>query len=82
MERDKERGGGERGSARWERGRKREQYNSGGGNRNEDGNGDGDEDGIREGGEEAKKRKKPHKTCVGNGGDLGAMRNKRKKERV
>ena len=46
------------------------------------GNGDGNEDGIREGGGEAKKRKKPHKTCVGNGGDLGAKKKKRKKERV
>ena len=73
--------GGELGSARWERGRergrKREQHNSG--DRN------GGEDGIGEGGGEAKKHKKPHKTCrrhVGNGGDFGGKREKRRKERV
>ena len=51
----------------------------------------GDEDGnvnediIGEGGGEVKKRKKPHKTCrrhVGNGGDLGGKREKRRKYRV
>ena len=44
-------------------------------NGDEDGN--GDEDRIGEGGGEAKKLKKPHKTCrhhVGNGGDLGRKR--------
>ena len=38
-----------------------------------------------EGGGEAKKRKKPHKSCrhhVGNGGDLGGKKKKRTKERV
>ena len=43
------------------------------------------EGGTGEGGEEAKKRKKPHKTCgrhVGNWGDLGGKRKKRRKERV
>ena len=37
------------------------------------------------GGREAKKRKKPHKSCrrhVGNGGDLGGKRKTRRKERV
>ena len=37
---------------------------------------------IGEGGGEAKKRKKPHKSCrrhVGNGGDLGGKRKKRRK---
>ena len=47
----------------------------------------GNEDRIREGGGEAKKRKKPHKSCrrlVGNEGDLGGKRKKRtsRKERV
>ena len=37
--------------------------NSGDGNRDEDGNRNGKEDRIREGGREAKKRKKPHKSC-------------------
>ena len=39
-----------------------------------DGDKDGTEDRIGEGGGEAKKRMKPHKSCrrhVGNGGDLG-----------
>ena len=36
---------------------------SGDGNGDEDGNGDGNEDGIGEGGGEAKKCKKPHKSC-------------------
>ena len=43
------------------------------------------EDRIGEGGVEAKKRKKPHKSCrrhVGNGGDLGRKREKRRQERV
>ena len=38
-----------------------------------------------EGEREAKKRKKPRKSCrrrVGNGGDLGGKRNKRRQERV
>ena len=58
---------------------------SGDENGDEDGNGNGDEDKIEEGGGEAKKRKKPHKTCrshVGNGGDLGGKSKKRRKERV
>ena len=41
--------------------------------------------GIGEGGGEAKKRKKSYKSCrrdVGNGGDLGGKRNKRRQERV
>ena len=45
-------------------------------------NGNVNEDRIREGGGEAKKRKKPHKGCirhVGNGGDLGGKRKKRRK---
>ena len=48
-------------------------------NGKEDGNGDGNEDGIGEGGREAKKRKKPHKSCrrhLGNVGELGGKRNK------
>ena len=43
----------------------------------EDVNGNINKDGNREGGGEAKKRKKPHKTCrrhVGNGGDLSEKR--------
>ena len=46
---------------------------SGDGNGDEGGNGNGDEDRIGEGGREAKKRKKPHKSCrrhMGKGGDL------------
>ena len=46
---------------------------------NEGGNGNGNKNTIGEGGREAKKRKKPHKTCrrhVGNGGDLGGKRKK------
>ena len=57
---------------------------SGDGNGDED-NGNGNEDRIGEGGREAKKRKKPHKSCrrhVGNGGDLGGKRKIRRKERV
>ena len=57
--------------------------NSGDGNGDENGN--GNEDRIEEGGGEAKKRKKPHKTCrrhVGNGGDLGGKNKTRRKERV
>ena len=56
----------------------------GDGNGDED-NGNGGEDRIGEGGREAKKRKKPHKTCrrhVGNGGDLGVKRKTCRKERV
>ena len=55
---------------------------SGEGNEDED---NGNEDMIGEGGREAKKRRKPHKSCkrrVGNGGDLGGKRKKRRKERV
>ena len=84
-------GGGERRSARWERGRERgrgenrdgsgdgNESSSGDGNGDEDGNGDGNEDGIGEGGREAKKRKKPHRSCrchVENGEDLGGKRKK------
>ena len=53
---------------------------SGDGNGDRDENGNGKEDRIEEGGREAKKRKKPHKSCrrhVGNGGDLGVKRKKR-----
>ena len=60
--------------------------NSGDGNGDEDGNGNGNEDRIGEGGREAKKGKKPHKSCrrhdVGNGGDLSGKRKKCRKERV
>ena len=55
---------------------------SGDGNRDED---NGNEDRIEESGREAKKRKKPHKSCrryVGNGGDLGGKRKICRKERV
>ena len=62
---------------------------SGDGNESSSGNGNGEEDGnedrIGEGGGEAKKCRKPHKSCrrhVGNGGDLGGKRKKRRKERV
>ena len=58
---------------------------SGDGNGDEDGNGDGNEEGVEEGGGEAKKRKKPHKSCrrdVGNGGDLSGKRKKRRQQRV
>ena len=51
----------------------------------EGGNGDGNEDGIEEGGTEAKKRKKLYKSCrrhVGNEGDLGGKRQKRRQEIV
>ena len=52
------------------------------GNGDEDGNGNGNEDRIGKGGEEAKKRKKPHKSCRrhgGNGGDLDGKRKERRK---
>ena len=61
---------------------------SGDGNESNSGDGNGDVDGygneerIGEGRGEAKKRKKPHKTCrrhVGTGGDLRGKRKKRKK---
>ena len=58
--------------------------NSGDGNGDED-NGNGNEDRIREGGREAKKRKKPQNSCsrhVGNGGNLGGKNKKCRKERV
>ena len=48
-------------------------------------NGDGNEDGIGEGGREAKKRKKPHKSCrrnVGNEEDLGGKREKFRQDQV
>ena len=57
---------------------------SGDGNGDEKGNGDKNEDGTREGGGEAKKRKKPRKSCrrlVGNGGDLSGTRKKCRQER-
>ena len=54
-----------------------------------DGNGDegknGNENRIEEGGREAKKRKKPHKTCrhhVGDGEGFVGKRKKKRKERV
>ena len=56
---------------------------SGDGNWNEDG--DGNEDGIKESGEEAKKCKKPHKSCrrdVGSGGDLDEKGKKPRQESV
>ena len=56
----------------------------GDGNEDED-NGNRNEDKIGEGGREAKKRKKPQKSCrrhVGNGGDLGGKRKICRKERV
>ena len=55
--------------------------NSGDWNRDEN----EDEDRIVEGGRGAKKCKKPHRSCrrqVGNGGDLGGKRKKRRQERV
>ena len=57
---------------------------SGDGNGDEDGNGNGNEDGIGEGGREAKKRKKSHncRRNVGNKGDLGGKRKKRRQESV
>ena len=64
-----------------QRERKREQERDRNGDK--DGSGDGNEDGIGEGGREAKKGKKPHKSCrrhVGNGGDLGGKT--RRQERV
>ena len=54
------------------------------GNGDED-NGDGNENRIGEVGREAKKRKKPQKSCrrhVGNGGDLDGKIKKCRKERV
>ena len=59
--------------------------NSGDGNGDEDGNGNGNEDRIGEDGGEAKKCKKPHKTCrrhVGNGGDFGEERKTHRKQRI
>ena len=73
------------------RGRTRDGDGSGDGNESSSGDGNGDEerdgneDGIGEGGGEAKKCKRPHKSCrhdVGNGGDLGGKRKKRRQERV
>ena len=58
---------------------------NGDGNRDKDGNGNGNKDRIGESGREVKKQKKPHKSCrrhVGNGGDLGGKRKKRRNERV
>ena len=53
------------------------------GDEDKDGGGDGNEERIGEGGRETKERKKPHKSCrrhVGNEGDLGGKRGKRRKE--
>ena len=58
---------------------------SGDGNGDEDRNGNGNQDRIGEGEGEAKERKKLHKSCrrhVGNEGDLGGKKKKRRKERV
>ena len=58
---------------------------SGDGNESNSGDGNGNEDMVGEGGRDAKKRKKPHKTCrrnMGNGRDLGGKRKKRRKESV
>ena len=56
------------------------------GNGDDDGNGHGSGDGLGEGEGEAKKREKPHKSRkhhVGNRGDLGRKRRKRRvQERV
>ena len=63
------------------RGRTQDGDESGDGNVSSNGDGDG----IGEGGLEAKKRKKPHKSCrrhVGNGRDFGGKRKKRRQERV
>ena len=62
----------------------------GSGDSSRDGNGDednenGNEDRIGEGGRETKKRKKPQNSCrrhAGNGGDLGGIRIKCRKERA
>ena len=54
------------------------------GNGDEDGNRDGNEDRIGDGEREAKKHNKPHKNCrhhVGNGGDLGGKREKRRQRK-
>ena len=58
---------------------------SGDGNGDKDWNGDGNKEGIGEGGRDAKKRKKPHKSCrrhMGNGGHLGGKRENVKKKRL
>ena len=58
---------------------------SGDGSGDEDRNGNGNEDRTREGGGETKNRKKLHKSCrrpLGNWGNLGGKREKRRKERV
>ena len=58
---------------------------SGDGNESSCRNRNGNENKIGEGGREVKKRKKPHKNCrrhVGNGGDLGGKRKKRRKKRI
>ena len=58
---------------------------SGDGSGDEDGNGNGNEDRVEESGREAKKRKKPHKSCrrhVEKGGDLGGKRKTRRNKRV
>ena len=53
------------------------------GNGNGNGNGDGIEDRIGAGGEERKKRKKPHESCRRDVGNGGAYREKqRRQERV
>ena len=63
---------------------------NGDGNEDSSGDGNGDDDNgnkgrIREGGREARKRKKPQNSCrrrAGNGGDTGGKRKKCRKERV
>ena len=71
------------------RGRTEDGNGDGSGDGNESSSGDGAgygiEDGIKEGGGKAKKRKKSHNSCrrdVGNGGDVGVKRKKRRQERV
>ena len=57
----------------------------GDGDGDEDGNEDGNENAIAKRGRQAKKRKKPHKSCrrhVGNGGDLDGKSKKRRQGRV
>ena len=63
----------------------RNESSSGRGNGDEDRNADEDEDGIGKGGREAKKHKKPHRSCrchVENGRDLSGKKKKRRQERV
>ena len=58
---------------------------SGGDGNGDDDNGNGNENRIRDGGREAKNRKKPQNSCrrrAGNGGDTGGKRKICRKERV